>query len=248
MCRRVAFADVWDPMVDVMTKAKAKYGRDYDIAGGDGVHPGHNGHLVMAYAFLKGLGCDGTIGTITLDLAGNKGQATDGHKVLSFQDGTAEMESTRYPFCFHGANLESHDSTRGVLEFLPFNQDLNRFQLVVTNPGADRVKVTFGKDTKEFAAADLAKGINLAAEFLDNPFSEPFQKVEGAIRNQQNFETPLIKDLMHNLMRYQEFAPAEADSLKRIQAALIDRDKTEFAASAAAVQPVRYTIKIDAVK
>ena len=37
----------------------------------DGVHPAANGHLIMAYAFLKGLGCDGNVGTITLDLAGN---------------------------------------------------------------------------------------------------------------------------------------------------------------------------------
>ncbi len=27
--------------------------------GRDGVHPDRNGHLVMAYAFLKALGCDG---------------------------------------------------------------------------------------------------------------------------------------------------------------------------------------------
>ena len=52
-------------MEDVMTKAKAKYGKQYALAGeADGVHPDENGHLVMAYAFLKALGCDGDIGTI----------------------------------------------------------------------------------------------------------------------------------------------------------------------------------------
>ena len=69
----VVFANVLDPMIDVMTKAKAKYGHDYHLAGGDGVHPDRNGHLVMAYAFLKALGCDGNIGSITVDLTAEPG-------------------------------------------------------------------------------------------------------------------------------------------------------------------------------
>ena len=79
----VVFADVYDPMMAAMTKAKAKYGREYHLAGGDGVHPDRNGHLVMAYAFLKALGCDGNIGTITVDLQGGKAEATEGHKILA---------------------------------------------------------------------------------------------------------------------------------------------------------------------
>ncbi len=42
-------------MIDAMAKAKLKYGKEYNVAGGDGVHPNRNGHLVMAYAFLKAL-------------------------------------------------------------------------------------------------------------------------------------------------------------------------------------------------
>jgi lysophospholipase L1-like esterase len=243
----VVFANVFDPMVDVMTKAKAKYGHDYHLAGGDGVHPDKNGHLCMAYAFLKALGCDGEIGTITLDLKNNKAEATPGHKVLSIQNGAAEVESSRYPFCFYGDPTKTN-STRGVLEFLPFNQDLNRFKLVVKNAGAEKLKVTWGKDTKEYAAADLEKGINLAADFLDNPFSEQFLKVEQAIRNQQNFETPLVKEMMHNLPRYREFAPEEKDSLDRIAASLMKKDQTLQAASTAAVTPVKHTIKVEAAQ
>ena len=49
-----------------MSAAKEKFGNDYDVCGRDGVHPGPNGHLLMAYAFLKGLGLDGNLATITI--------------------------------------------------------------------------------------------------------------------------------------------------------------------------------------
>lgn len=240
----VVFANVFDPMMAVMTKAKAKYGPEYHLAGGDGVHPARNGHLVMAYAFLKAMGCDGNIGTITVDVGANKAQATRGHKVLSCEGGVVEVESSRYPFCFFGEPA-SPNSSRGVLEFLPFNEELNRFKLVVKGATAGRVKVTWGQATKEFAAADLTNGINLAAEFLDNPFCPQFQKVEQAIRTQQNYETTLHKVLLHELPAYRNAAPGEADAIERIAKATQDRDKALSDAAAAAVVPVRHTIKVE---
>jgi lysophospholipase L1-like esterase len=243
----VLFANVFDPMVEVMTKAKAKFGRDYHVGGGDGVHPDRNGHLVMAYAFLKALGCDGAIGTITVDLAGAKAEATEGHQVLGCQGGTVEIESSRYPFCFFGDPSQT-GSTRGVIELFPFNQELNRFLLVVKGAGAAKVRVTWGKTTKEFPAADLEKGINLAAEFLDNPFCEPFRKVEEKIAQQQAMEVNLIKSLLHNLPAYKQMVPEESETLERIAGVLLKKDKEARDASAAAVRPVRHAIKIEAVK
>jgi hypothetical protein len=245
-----AFADVYGAMMDAMTKAKAKYGPGYHVAGGDGVHPDRNGQLCMAYAFLKALGVDGNIGTITIDLAGNRAEATEGHKVLGMKDGEAQVESTRYPFCFSG-DPKSTNATSGIIEFLPFNQELNRYTLVVKGAGgggAGKVKVTWGKSSKEFSAADAEKGINLAAEFLDNPFSEPFATVEKAIREQQGYETPLIKTLMAGMGEMRRMVPAERESFDRIEAAAIKRGRELQDASAAAFKPVTHTIKVEVVK
>ena len=247
----VGFADVFGPMVETMEKAKAKYGHGYYLAGGDGVHPDANGHLVMAYAFLKGLGCNGDIGTITVDLAANKAEATTGHQVKDVKDGAVEIESSRYPFCFFGDDLKSTGSTRGVLEFLPFNDDLNRLKLIVSHiPGGEgkKIKVTWGKQSKTFSDEQLAKGINLPAEFLDNPFSEEFHKVEGQIKQQQDFETPLVKQLIHDLPAYKQAAPEESETLERVAAGLLKKDKTMVDASATAVKPVTHTIKIEVEK
>ncbi len=243
----VAFANVFDAMHSAMGKAKEKLGPGYHLCGGDGFHPDANGHLAMAYAFLKGLGCTGEIGTITVDLQAGSATATEGHKVLSSKDGTVELESTRYPFCFYG-DPKSTGATRGVIEFLPFNDELNRYLLVVKGAKGDKVKVTWGTVAKEFTPEQLAKGINLAAEFLDNPFSEPFKAVDAKVRAQQGFETPLVKDMINKLPTYKKFAPEESEAIDRIASKLIAKDKELFDAANAAVVPVKHTLKIEAAK
>ena len=129
------FADVHGPMLAVMQQAEAKYASaGYHFTLPDGVHPLRNGHLVMAYAFLKALGCDGDIGTITWDAARGEARATAGHAVIAAGPRELTVESTRYPFCFAG-DPASPDSTAGVTAFFPFNQDLNRFRF-----GRDRTE------------------------------------------------------------------------------------------------------------
>jgi hypothetical protein len=232
-------------MLEVMAKAKAKYGKAYHLAGADGYHPWKNGHLVMAYAFLKALGCDGDIGTITFDLSGGKAKATTGHKIISTDNVSVTIESSRYPFCFFG-DPKSPDSTQGVIEFFPFNQDMNRFLLVVkgTDPQA-RYKVTWGKLSKEFNGIELSNGINLAAEFLTNPFCETFQKVEQAIYDKQNCETLLTKVLLNDMPAFKYYLQDEATMLDQLQAKLIKRDNILANTVTKSVVPLRHTICIE---
>ena len=239
------FADVHTPMMDVMAKAQATYGSDYVFIGGDGIHPGAAGHLVMAYAFLKALGCDGAIGTITVDLAANQATGTPGQKVVSFNNGTATLESTRYPFCFQGDPDKRANTTASVLKFFPFNDELNRYVLVVKGLKSTKAKVTWGKETREFAAADLEKGVNLAASFLDNPFSAQFAKVDAAVQAQQALETTLAQQLLHNLDNLKAIVPDEAASLDHIAVAGLKRDADLFNSAQALVVPVQHTIQIE---
>ncbi|MGE0605726.1 MAG: SGNH/GDSL hydrolase family protein [Pirellulales bacterium] len=212
--RQQRFANVHDAMIQAMTKSQAALGEGYNVCGGDGFHPGPNGQLVMAYAFLKGLGLDGQIGEITINLQGDS-TASDGHKITGGSAGTAELESTRWPFCFDG-DEKSPNSTRSILPFLPFNQELNRFTLKVQGLNAAKAKVTWGGQSKEFSKAQLAEGINLSAEFTQTPFNESFQKLLGAIANKQNFETYMIKQIVNNFRGI----PAELKADAELQAAL----------------------------
>lgn len=244
------FANVHDVMMDVMVKAKAKYGPEYTVAGGDGVHPASNGQLVMAYAFLKAMGCDGEIGTISVDLASGKATATDGHKVISSANGSVSLESSRYPFCFWGKPSDPN-ATSGIIEFFPFNEDLNRLKLIVTNAPAGQVKVTWGDASKVYTAEELAKGVNLAADFLENPFSAQFGKIRQAIGRKQAYETMVYKTYMANTKMVKDAmkdANLQGDAYDEVKTALVKRDGKLAAELAAQVTPVAHTIQIEAVR
>jgi lysophospholipase L1-like esterase len=240
-----AFAPVHKLMTKAMTEAKAKFGQDYVFAGKDGTHPGPNGHLVMAYAFLKALGCDGDIGTIAVDLKSNAATASDGHNVVTAADGSVTVRSTRYPFCFYGE--PDGETTRSMVEFIPFNQDLNRLILKVANPPAPKLQVEWGSATRTYDASELEKGINLAADFPDNPFSEPFAKAEALLKKKQESETTAIH-MIESIRDWREVLPEHEDAYKAMEEGVIQRCLADIEASASVAVPVEHTIRITPVR
>ena len=239
------FANLHPLMMKVMQDAKAARGKDYPVCGNDGIHPGANGHLVMAYAFLKSMGLDGNLGTITIDLKG-KASATDGHRVLSAISNRVEIESTRYPFCFSGGGNDTN-GMRSILPFLPFNHDLNRFMLVVTNLSTPTAEVTWGNTSKTFTKAELQAGINLADAFLDNPFAAAFGELDQLVGQKQYREMLTIKGTITNFRPLLEGFPGDPEvtnALATLRGKLFARN-AEFAARVrAAVKPVIHTIQV----
>lgn len=192
----VGFADVFWPMFTAGYVAQQKHGKDYAIAGKDGVHPGWSGSFIMAYAFLKALGLDGDLGRFEFDLASGKVTASGGHEVLQTRNGAASIVSKRYPFCATG-EVKDDNSIRSAMSLVPFNKELNRLTLVAKNGKAAKYRVVWGAAVKSYTAAELEAGINLADDFPKNPFSEAFAKVDKAVTAKQEYETRQIKTLFH---------------------------------------------------
>jgi hypothetical protein len=153
------------------------------------------------------------------------------------------VESSRYPFCFRGGQREP-DATRGIIEFCNFNQDLNRLTLVVKGVNG-KAKVTWGSASKEFSGEQLEKGINLAAEFLDNPFCEPFFKVAGLVNEEQKTETALTKTLINGLTKFEKMLPEQQADFDHITQAAIKKTHDLGKTAAAAIVPVKHTIKVE---
>lgn len=241
------FADVHAAMFDAMGKAKAKLGNKYDVCGKDGFHPGPNGHLLMAYAFLKGLGADGKIAEITIDMGGTT-TASDGHKVVSSKAGECELESSRWPFC-HEGDATSSAGTRSILPFAAFDEDLNRFVLKVKNLTATSAKVTWGKASKSFPREKLDAGVNLAAEFEATPFDADFRKFTAAIGAKQQFETYMIKNMISGFRALPADIKADAElaaGLKTITSRLAAKQADLDGAVRKTLVPVKHTLSVTA--
>jgi hypothetical protein len=231
----VGFADVFWPMLTAGYAAREKYGTNYMIAGKDTVHPGWAGHLIMAYAFLRAMGLDGEIGTFTADLSGNQATASLGHEVVSFKDGELQLKSQRYPFCAAG-DPANDNHLRSGMALVPFNAELNRLTFILKNGKAQRYRITWGAHTKAYSAEQLAKGINLAADFEVNPFSEAFAKVDAAVAAKQEYETRQIKTLFHG--PEVKLEPATIVNLtERVRTPLAEAIKTAYV-------PVTHSIRI----
>jgi len=243
-------ADVFGAMMAAQEKAKTVLGQNYDVCGKDGFHPGPNGHLLMAYAFLKGMGIDGQIGSITVDLKG-KATSTEGHKIVGEETGKVELESSRYPFCFIG-DEKSSGGTKSILPFVPFNAELNRLTLVVKNLDGASAKVTWGAVSKSFPREELQKGINLAAEFPDNnPFVESFRKVEALIGAKQSFETGMIKSMITTFPRLVDSMgkdKAVEASIEGLRKQLFETQEKMEASVRNTARPVKHTITVAAEK
>lgn len=234
----VRFADVFWPMLTASYAAQEKFGTNYAVAGKDGVHPDWAGQVIMAYAFLKALGVDGNLGTITLDAKSGQATASDGHEVVSSKPEEVEIRSSRYPFCATNLNTASDANIRSGMTLVPFDEDLNRLLLVVKNPSARNYRVTWGSESKLFSARQLKSGINLAAEFSYNPFCESFSKVDKAVSAKQSFETKQIKEA---------FRSAAAKSDMEAVATKTEQERAPLvAAIKAAFVPVTHTIRIQA--
>lgn len=253
----VGFADVYEPMLSAGIAARQKYGEKYELNGDDGIHPNWAGHTVMAYAFLKALGVNGEIANFALDLADNKLTVSAGHKLISTKDGAFTIRSWRYPFC-SGApmgmaanwyptighdSVTNSDSIRSGMTLVPFDQELNRFILTVKNTKADKYRVTWGEQSRVFTSEQLAKGVNLAAEFDDNPFTTRFAMIDAAVDGKQAYETREIKNLFRvpgdkvTMKQITEQTDKEFKDAEREHAALEEAIRAAYA-------PVTYTLTV----
>ena len=75
-----------------------------------------------------------------------------------------------------------------------------------------------------------------------------FLKVEEAVKMQQDYETLLVKELMHKMNALEPLVPEEKASFDAIEAVGMHKARLLFDATAGRVTPVTHTIKVELVK
>jgi len=236
-------ADTTPLFAKVMHDAKAALGQKYVVGGFDGTHPLGNGHMIITCSILKQLGEKGDIAEIVMELNTGKTQASAGHQVISSKTGEAEIASTRYPFCFSAPN-RLNEAT--ILPYLPFQQDLNRFILKVSDPVSAKYQVSWNDKSKVFPNEPLKQGINLAAEFLENPFSEQFRKIRRYSAGKKQRERYICRTWMASLNSVAPFDPDRTltSAIQDVLSELKKANDLDTAALQKLVIPIRHTIKV----
>ena len=188
-----------------------------------------------ATAFLKAMGLDGQIGTFKVDLANERASLSPGHELHGMSKGELTITSHKYPFCALG-DINRDNSIRSAMSLVPFNAQLNRLMLVVTGAAGRNYRVVWGETTRSYTPDQLARGVNLAEDFIVNPFSQAFAKVDEAVAAKQAYETRQIKTLFHG-----DEARVDMDATvaltEKVRDLLVERIENAFV-------PVTHTLRI----
>ena len=164
------FTDLNAPMTAINQQYQQK-DSTFTLCGSDRIHPDNDGHMVMAYLFLKAQGFVGKE-VADMEINANKKQAVKSEnctvsnikkngKGLSFD---YLAEALPYPLDTIARGWGQKKSQAEVLKVVPFMEEMNRETLKVTGLTGNYKLLIDDEEIGTWSGDELAKGINLAAE------------------------------------------------------------------------------------
>lgn len=164
------FTDLNAPMTAINQQYQQK-DPTFTLCGSDRIHPDNDGHMVMAYLFLKAQGFVGKE-VADMEINANKKQAVKSEnctvsnikkngKDLSFD---YLAEALPYPLDTIARGWGQKKSQAEVLKVVPFMEEMNRETLKVTGLKGNYKSLIDDEEIGTWSGDELAKGINLAAE------------------------------------------------------------------------------------
>lgn len=164
------FTDLNAPMV-ALNQENQKKDPSFTLCGNDRIHPDNDGHMVMAYLFLKAQGFAGK-DVADMEINANKKEAvkTENCTVTNIKKIGKELsfdylaEALPYPLDTIARGWGSKKSQADAIKVIPFMEEMNREMLKVTGLKGEYKLMIDGEEIGTWNGNDLAKGINLAAE------------------------------------------------------------------------------------
>ncbi|OOQ56820.1 SGNH/GDSL hydrolase family protein [Mucilaginibacter pedocola] len=204
------YVDFYHPM-DAINKREQAKDSTFSLTPNDRIHPDNNGHLVMAYLFLK---TQGLSNGVVADVAINAANKTVGKQVnskVSNLAGSAKSisfsylaNSLPYPIDTIPRGWGNNKKQSEGLKVVPFTHDFNREMLAVSNLAAGNYDLLIdGEKMGSWSAADLANGINLAEISTTPQYQQAIQirelneerwEIERRLRNYMWMEYDFLKD------------------------------------------------------
>jgi len=188
----------------------------FTIVGGDRVHPGNPGHMLMAYAFLKAQGVPSTVSEISVDAA--KGSVVkQGNCEIS--DLKAVKGSVSFA-CKEGSlPFPIAEDVRKTLErFIPLSEDLDKETLTVSGlPEGGYEVLIDGQSVQTCSAAELQAGVNLALN-SKTPQYKQAQKVAELLWKRHGIVGNLrtVAAVRHFTLNRAKIAPGDIEAENKV--------------------------------
>lgn len=164
------FVDWNEPMVALNRKFQ-QADSSFTLCGGDRVHPDNDGHMVMAYLFLKAQGFAGRpVADIEVNAARKQVVKSTSCTVSNVKKAGNELsfdylaEALPYPLDTIPRNWGAKKSQAEAMKIIPFMKEMNSETLKVTGLKGDYKLLIDDEEIGIWSAAELSQGINLAAE------------------------------------------------------------------------------------
>jgi lysophospholipase L1-like esterase len=162
------FIDLNAPMTKINIE-KQKTDPTFALCGNDRIHPDNDGHMVMAYLFLKAQGMAGKevakmdidASKATLKSASNC-EITDIKKTATGISFNYQSKALPYPMDTIARGWGQRKSQSKAADIVPFMEEMNQEILMVSGLKGNYRLVIDEEEIGTWPASDLAKGINLA--------------------------------------------------------------------------------------
>jgi lysophospholipase L1-like esterase len=218
--------DFHGPMTAINLEQQRKDPK-WTIVGGDRVHPGAPGHLMMAWLFLKTQNAPAIVSKVAVDAAAGRAAESVNAGVTAVERNAGGVSFTvlekALPFPVDPA-------AKAVLELLPIEKDLDQEVLSVTGLAAGLYELRIdGAAVGRYTAAELSSGINLAS----NPATPQYKQAQTVARhNEQRRNAEAQACSLLNTRRWmQSYYKINADDPAAVQAHYERfKDKTEYSA------------------
>jgi len=202
----------------------------WTIVGGDRVHPGAQGQLMMAWLFLKTQGAPSVVSKVAVDAVAERAPESVNAEVTSFakKDGGVAFTVLEKALPF-----PVDPAAKPVLALLPIEKELNQELLSVAGLAAGTYELKIdGCVVGRFAAEELAKGVNLAFNEATPQFKQA-QSLFG--RNEQRRDAEAQACSLMNTRRWmQSYYKINVEDPAAVQAHYDSfKDKAEYSAAMA---------------
>lgn len=164
------FLDFNRPMTAINEEFQKK-DTTFTICGGDRIHPGQDGHMVMAYIFLKNQGfANKEVADVVVDAQQKKVQRAGNSTVSNLSVTGTDVQfdylakALPYPLDTVARGWGATTRQSEVVDLVPFTKEFNREMFTVKGLKADKqYLLLIDKDTVgTFSGAQWAEGVNLA--------------------------------------------------------------------------------------